>query len=322
MKRHLIVGLGSIGKRHADILVKNGYEVAGIDPYSIDRFGFKIFDDFQSGWGFNPDMVWICSPTALHADQACEMIEKGCHLFIEKPVAHTPDQAKRILDCFQRQKKNKIVWVGCNMRFHPAVVNVKKNLDNGLIGKALIFRIHFSHWLPNMRPKVDYRDTYTVQKDGGGIILDDIHDIDIALWLAGPVKKVSGLKMNSGLLEIAAEDVAVLNMIHENQSVSIIHMDFLRKDKSRGIEIIGEKGSIEWRSRGKNPERSTITFFPPANGEPQILYDEKITDSDTMFEAQLKCIQERIQTKRGLADSLFEACEALKIAWRIKGSCP
>lgn len=187
-----------------------------------------------------------------------------------------------------------------------------------MIGKPLICRIHFSHWLPNMRPGTDYRNTYAAGKEGGGIILDDVHDIDLALWLSGPAVKTNGFSHQSGLLELACEDVAQIVVTHETGCLSSIHMDFLRKDKSRGIEIIGEKGTLEWRSRFKPPEDAVIQFFSENTHKGEVVWQQEINSFDMMFEQQLVDVEKRIASKQLYQKSLLEALEVLKVVSVLK----
>lgn len=320
LKKHLIVGLGSIGRKHAQVLINEGCQVTGLDPFLAESTGFEMVENLQQGLEGKPDMVWLCTPTALHAEVACEIIEKGIHLFIEKPVAHTVDAADKIVETWQKGSKKSMVWVGCNMRFHPAVLKLKELIQDDQIGSPNIFRFHFSHWLPNMRPGMDYRNSYAVQKEGGGIILDNVHDIDLSLMFSGQVKSVSGSAFKSGLLEMEAEDTANINLVHENQSLSFLHMDYLRKDKSRGIEILGNKGSLEWVSRGKNPELAQIKWFATKNNESKIIWKEKLSSFDSLFIRQFRAINERISQIDLYDQCLFEAVKALKIALKVRAN--
>lgn len=318
LKKHLVVGLGSIGRRHTSLLLKKGYEVAGADPDVQNVDGIKMYPSMEEGMVFNPDMVWLCSPTQYHAQQACKIIEKKIHLFIEKPVAHTLKHAMIILEAHNTYNRQTCVWCAGNMRYHPAVVALKQFLDSGMVGKPLICKIHFSHWLPNMRPDTDYRDTYAAGKEGGGIILDDVHDIDLALWLSGPAVEVNGFSHQSGLLELACEDVAQIVITHETGCLSSIHMDFLRKDKSRGIELIGEKGTLEWRSRFKPPENAVIHYFPENTHQGEIVWQKRINSFDMMFERQLADVEKRVGKKQLYQKSLLEAVEVLKVVSALK----
>ncbi len=312
------MGFGSIGKRHAQILDRKGCKVAVADPYCGDAAQFPVFTSLDKGLEFSPDMVWICSPTEFHYEQAIKVIKARTHLFIEKPVAHDVEAAEKLLKLHRDIESKKLVWVGCNMRFHPAVMQLKSMLEDDIIGKILILRFHFSHWLPNMRPGTDYRKTYAAGKEGGGIMLDDIHDIDLALWFGGPAVKISGLTARSSMLDMASENIANINICHEDEIFSNIHMDFLRKDKSRGIQVIGETGSLEWQSSGKNPENAEIKFFSMKGDAVETVWAEQIIDFNAMFEKQYDEISVAIDHSGKYNHSLIQAIDALKVVSKVK----
>lgn len=317
--KHLIIGLGSIGKRHAQILMANGQDVAGVDIHLNREFNFPAYDNLESGWKTEPDMVWVCTPTNLHAEHAVEALNRGLHVFIEKPLAHSIESAKTVQGAWEKMAKKSVVWVGCNMRFHPGVIRLKKAIDKGLIGSPLIFRIHFSHYLPNMRPETDYRNTYAAHAEkGGGIILDDIHDIDLALWFAGPVKSSSGIAINSGTLDMDVEDIANLSLLHSSGVFSEIHMDFLRRVKSRGIEVTGENGTLQWQSHGKNPETAVLNLFKTGEKNVRSLWSEQLTDFDEMFRQQWNSILKAVNEPEKHNACLTEAMETLRIALDVR----
>lgn len=317
--KHLVLGLGSIGKRHAQNLLDSKQEVAGVDPDTNESFNFPVYKNIESGWSSKPEMVWICTPTYLHAKQAIETLDRGCHVFIEKPITSDLESAIDILEVWEKMVEKRMVWVGCNMRFHPAVFKLIDSIKKGLVGKPLVFRIHFSHYLPNMRPGIDYRDTYVSNANqGGGIILDDIHDVDLALHFGGPVKRISGMATNTGTLEMDAEDVAHINILHMNGIFSEIHMDFLRRDKSRGIEVIGERGTLEWRSNGKYPEHAVVKYFQEGLKDAQILWTEEIEDFNQMFIQQLRSVLNTVHEPQEYNTKLYDAIEALKVVLKVK----
>ncbi len=317
--KHLIIGLGSIGERHARILLESGQEVVGVDINPKSGLNFPIYNNIESGWKSRPDMAWICTPTNLHAKHAIEALTRGLHVFIEKPVSHDIESAKAIQDVWEKTTEKRMVWVGCNMRFHPGVVRLKKAIDKGLIGPPLIYRIHFSHYLPNMRPETDYRNTYVAHaSQEGGIILDDIHDIDLALWFAGRAKKINGTALNSGILDLDVEDIAHISILHSNGTFSEIHMDFLRRTKSRGIEVIGEKGTLEWRSFGKNPEMAALNLFKMGEKNTQCLWQEEIGSFDEMFRQQFNSIIKALDDPDQYGMYLMKAMMALKVAFKVK----
>ena len=256
-----------------------------------------------------------------HAEQATEALERGLHVFVEKPLAHDMKSAKAIQHVWEKMPQKRMIWIGRNMRFHPAVTRLKNAIDQGLIGKPLIYRIHFSHYLPNMRPETDYRSTYAANNSqGGGIILDDIHDIDLALWLGGPAQKITGAAVNSGVFNIDAEDIAHISILHTNGVFSEIHMDFLRRTKSRGIEAVGENGTVEWRSFGKKPEKASLNLYKIGEENTQCLWQEEIGSFDEMFRLQLNSVFQALANPDTYGRFLPGALEALQIALEVKAA--
>ncbi len=318
--KHVVIGLGSIGQRHAAILRSQGEEVIGVDIAPSKKFPFPVYEQLQDIGHPDFDVVWICTPTHIHSRQAIESLNKGVHLFVEKPVAHTLESADSIRRAWEKMPNKKMVWVACNMRFHPAVIKLRRLIAAGIIGQPRIHRIHFSHFIGSMRPGRDYRKTYAAHSgEGGGVLLDDIHDIDLALWFGGPVKTACGLASRSPFLGIDAEDIAQISLIHENGTFTEIHMDFLRPNKSRGIEVVGETGTLEWRSLGKNPERASITWYGNNQDEPKEVWQAEV-DPDEMYRLQFAEVCERVQQPADYGLRLAEGIEALRIALQVRES--
>jgi predicted dehydrogenase len=319
--KHFIIGLGSIGRRHAETLRRRGHEVVAYDVRPPeDARSIPVVPDLGSGWAANPDLVWICTPTHLHADYAVEALRRGNHVFIEKPVAHDMESARNIWNAWNEMRQKRLVWVGCNMRFHPAVGKLREAIADGHVGRPLIYRIHFSHYLPYMRVGQDYRQLYAADvRQGGGIVFDDIHDIDLALRLAGPVRTIRGITARSGALDINAEDIAHISLVHANGALSEIHMDYLRRGKSRGIEVIGEQGSLEWRSIGKNPERASLVLFDSPGSVGNVLWQEEDGDNfGVMFEKQLDGVLDTLRQPDAYETGLEDALNALRIAVEVR----
>src|SRR4051812_32451293 len=90
----LVIGCGSIGKRHIENLLTLGMtSVVAFEPHSDRRsevarqFGIPVFENLENAWASEPDIVFVTAPTGLHIALAQEAAEHGCHLFIEKPIA-------------------------------------------------------------------------------------------------------------------------------------------------------------------------------------------------------------------------------------------
>lgn len=192
----LVTGCGSIGRRHiSNLLTIGNIEVIAHDTTTDGRnkvmnlYGIKPFENYADALASGPDAVIVATPTNEHVTSALKAAEAGCNLFIEKPVSHNTEGLSEIL-MLVREKKI-ISFVGCNMRFHPGIKKVKELLESNAAGKIMTAHIETGSFMPEWRPGIDYRKTYSSRHDmGGGVVLDAIHEIDYVLWMLGDVKMV------------------------------------------------------------------------------------------------------------------------------------
>jgi predicted dehydrogenase len=280
----LVVGCGSIGNRHLRNLRVLGVGELGVvesdevrRQRAADELGVAAFAQFSEGLNWCPDFVVVATPTDLHVPQAREAATRGFHLFIEKPLSHTPAGISELSDAVQ--VRGLVSMVGCNMRFHPGPRKVKELLEKGRLGKVLCARIHAGSYLPNWRPGADYRSNYAAREEcGGGCILDCVHEIDLARWYLGDVADVYCAADHISSLEIATEDVAVLVCRHSSGALSEVHLDYVQRSYERGCQIAGEAGSIFWDFRDKRvrwydaASDNWTTFEQPAGWQLNQMY--------------------------------------------------
>jgi predicted dehydrogenase len=189
--------------------------------------------------------VFICSPTSRHLEVAQCALERGAHLFIEKPISDTLKGVDELLARARRQ--NRLVMVAFNLRFHPCLQRIKSLLDDGAVGRILAARIQFGQYLPDWHPWEDYRQGYSANRIlGGGIILDAVHEFDYARWLLGEVRAIAGMCTRSGILQIDTEDLAAFTLRHEADVISEIHLDYIQRFYARTCQVIGTEGTIGW----------------------------------------------------------------------------
>lgn len=245
----LIVGFGSIGKRHYSNLKKMGYENLSVYDPCDNAFESEVSRlpelTVQTAEQFK--VVLICSPNNFHIKHALVCSKAGCDLFIEKPLSHKLDKIDDLIAVCKRKKI--INMVGCNMRFHPCLRYIKKYLQSGKLGKVYSIKNEFGYYLPYWRPGHDYRKNYAVKKHtGGGIILDDIHEFDLLFWL-NDFNKVIDYKLISNRasnLKIKTEDQAVGIFKFKNKVIGTVFCDYLEQPYNRTCKIIGEKGNLSW----------------------------------------------------------------------------
>jgi predicted dehydrogenase len=248
----LVVGGGSIGVRHLKNLQALGVqEIALVEPDDERRtalcaelqvLGFGVLPE-SLNW--QPDFTIIAAPSHLHLEQALLVARHESHLFVEKPLSHSPEGIYELANEVRRRAL--ISLVGCNMRFHPGPVAVKRLIDKGVLGRILFARIHTGSYLPGWRSWQDYRQSYSASRAmGGGCLLDCIHEIDLAFWYLGQVNDVFCIASHLSSLEIDTEDVAMLICAHKGGIISEIHLDYVQRTYERGCQIVGEGGSIFW----------------------------------------------------------------------------
>lgn len=255
INRVLIVGLGSIGKRHlrlarellpaADIRVLRHQRSNEIPEYANGCF-FAIEDALA----FLPHIAVIASPAPFHLATAQALAAAGGHLLIEKPLSTSVDGVTQLLKTCKEQ--GNVLLTGYNLRFLPSLQRFRELLDEAVIGKVLSVRCEIGQYLPSWRPESDYRQGVTANKElGGGALLELSHEIDYLRWIFGEVEWVtSSLSRQSGL-EIDVEDAAHLILGFAPQAegpqlIGTLNLDLIRHDTTRACVAIGENGSLRW----------------------------------------------------------------------------
>ncbi|TAK30024.1 MAG: Gfo/Idh/MocA family oxidoreductase [Chloroflexota bacterium] len=251
MTRIAIVGCGSIGRRHLANLHQLGYrDLLVFDPLDSVRdmarrdFGVTACDDMTEVWARDPDVSIIATPSNLHTPLAMAAASVGSHLFVEKPLAHTVDRLDSLQDLVVA--KGLVTMVGCNMRFHPGPVQIKRWLDEGAIGGVIAARIKTGSYLPGWRPQQDYRQSYSASPEWGGAMLDCIHELDLAVWLLGEAELRAAVTRPATSLGLATDGLAELILEHATGALSNVHVNFVQRNYRRSIEIIGELGTLHW----------------------------------------------------------------------------
>lgn len=247
-----VIGCGSIGKRHIRNLLALGEGgVLAFDPREDRRaeaeaLGVATAGDLAALLDERPEAVLVTSPSKLHVRQALAAAERGCHLFVEKPVAdeHGAD-LDRLVDVVARKKL--VTLVGCNLRFHPGLMRAKEIVSSGRLGRIVSIRAEFGQYLPDWHPWEDYRSGYSARKDlGGGVILDAIHELDYVRWLMGDVVEVAALVGHLSSIEIDTEDTALVLLRFASGAFGEVHLDYVQRAYTRGCRVIGDEGTLAW----------------------------------------------------------------------------
>jgi predicted dehydrogenase len=252
MKKHYkiaIVGLGSIGNRHlkniAHVLQERGAS------YSIDLVRsnrgtdnnhdivhlinniYYTYDETPTDY----DVILITNPTHLHYQAVKMFVPKTQNMFIEKPVFDDINLSIGEL----KLKADGIYYVACPLRYTDVLQYVKNNID---LSKVYSARAICSSYLPDWRPGVDYRNTYSAHlNEGGGVSIDLIHEWDYIQYLFGVPEQVYNLRGKFSALEIDSDDLSIYIAKYEKMMIEV-HLDYFGRKTVRELQLITKEDTI------------------------------------------------------------------------------
>jgi len=310
----LVIGCGSIGQRHIRNLKRLGIRVSACEVDKLKRqeiaekYNIEAFAGLKNALKNKFSAALICTPTRLHLPLAIECARHKIHLFIEKPLS---DSLIYVKDLSEIVKKKKLqVFTACNTRFFPSFKLAKRLLDEGRIGRVLSVRVQCGFYLPYWHPTEDYRKGYSAsRKLGGGVILDDIHEIDSLYWLFGRPSEIFCLATKISSLKIDTEDIAEITMRFKSGIIAQVHLDYLQRTYRRSYEFIGEDGVIVW-----DYINQTVELFTKKVNHRQVFRENINTDRETMFLDEMKHFVNCVESKQKPINNLGNAKEILGIA--------
>lgn len=297
MKSILIIGGGSIGKRHLRNLLSLGEKDITVVEVSEDRRReiagehvvntvATIKDAFKQK---HFTIALVCSPSCFHIEHALYCATQGCDLFIEKPLSHSIEGVDELIKLVDTKKL--VTMVGSNWKFYPSFQKMKELIDGGAIGKILSARCQFGSYLPDWHPWEDHRQGYSANKALGGGVLLDSHEFDYLTWFLGDVDKLVCFADRVGNVTVDSEDVAEAILQFKNGAVGEIHLDYLQRFYQRNFEFFGEEGTILWDVNLKK-----VIVKTKANGTGEYPLDEAY-DLNTMYVEEIKhflyCVDKR-----------------------------
>lgn len=238
--RVLIVGLGSIARKHMSALQKidSSVEIIALrsSKEALHEEGIVNVYSFEELSG-DIDFAVISNPTSCHASTIEHLIDKKMPLFIEKPVFESlnyDDLVQKVIT------SGTISYVACNLRFHDCLQFVKSFLSKNPQRRINEVNVYCGSYLPSWRPNIDYKQCYSaIPELGGGAHLDLIHEIDYVYWLFGEPMDSIAVSRNKSTLGIRAVDYANYIFLYPTFTASII-LNYYRKDYKRTLEIVFE----------------------------------------------------------------------------------
>lgn len=252
-----IVGCGFIAKKHAKAIqnVENAKLVAVSDkipssmkPY-VEEYDAAAYENLEEMLERNDiDVVSVCTPTGLHAPLAIKIANAKKHIILEKPIAMTLEETDEIIAACE-ENKVKLSIVHPN-RFRPVVRELRKILDQDLLGK-----ISHANAIVNWNRNQEYYDQAiwrgTKEFDGGALMNQAIHNLDLLLWFMGEPEQVFSMEATR-LRRIEAEDVSTGLIKFKSGALGLVEASTTAYGQNfeESITLFGEKGTV--KIGGKN----------------------------------------------------------------------
>lgn len=245
--RVLLAGCGSIGKRHAQVLRELGLTgMAIVDPSVEAQEAMqeilpdcKVYSDYINALhDYNPDAVFVMTPTKMHVEMALDAIASGAHVFIEKPLSNNTQGIEELK--LLAKKKNKKVMVGFCFRYHEALLEAKRLLNEQKIGRLVSVRALMGEPFYDIHP--NYMDLYYSRYSGA---FELVHDLDLAIWFSNQdISEVSGFYGSYSDMGMLSPDVVEILLRFKDRCIANVHLDFFQTPRRRQIDLIGTKGII------------------------------------------------------------------------------
>ena len=329
--KFLIAGLGSIGRRHLNMLRELGqddivlYRTHQSTLDDEDLAGIPVKTDLRDALDLNPDAVVVANPTSLHMDIAIPVAEAGCHILLEKPIS---DDLSRVDELRKAaEKSGSRILVGFQFRYHPTLNKARELIQEGALGQILSAHSHWGEYLPNWHPWEDYRESYAARAVlGGGVIGTLTHPIDYMRYILGEIDEMVSLQGHVSPLELSGvEDVGEMGIKFKSGAIGAVHVNYFQRPPDHRLEIVGTKGTLRWNNAdgtlhhynmpdefgtwSANPAAPIHTKYPlPADFERNHLFVEQMAHF-------LEVVQGNAEPRCSLDDGV-RAVELVMIAMR------
>ncbi|MEP6908514.1 MAG: Gfo/Idh/MocA family oxidoreductase [Pseudoxanthomonas sp.] len=248
--RVLVTGRGSIAQRHILHLRRcvSSLELAvvasaGQVDASMQRC--TILRDFNHGLAWEPDAVVIASASVRHADEFEACLRGGLPCLAEKPLAVSRRQLARLTALAPTAVRGNAVVVGCNLRYLPALDRMAQALRDGRVGTLMRAGFEVGQDLRDWRPHRGTDLGYSGRAgEGGGVVFDLVHEIDLARWILGPLQVRAAVGGHRSTLPIDSDDVHVALLQSAAGVPVVVSLDYVSRPASRRHVLVGEAGTL------------------------------------------------------------------------------
>jgi predicted dehydrogenase len=252
-KTVLVIGGGSVGKRHARNLAAEGCDIALVEPREDRRAelagemrlagNHATLEAAMAAQRY--DGVVVASPPAFHVVQVETCLAAKLPVFLEKPVCPRLADAQKLK--IAAAASSTPLLLGYTWRWWPPFLSVRRHLAAKTVGTLRHVKFTLAAHLADWHPYERYQDFFMASAAlGGGALLDESHWIDLLLWFFGPPHDVMARVEKISDLEIDTDDNVDLLIGYDSGLRVSMHLDLYGRPHEKYIQFSGEKGTMRW----------------------------------------------------------------------------
>ncbi|WP_324585426.1 Gfo/Idh/MocA family oxidoreductase [Agriterribacter sp.] len=244
----LVLGLGSIGQRHARLLSERSdvdvllcdisEELRRQASGALVKPPSAVYASYAAALESHPDIVFICVPNHLHVPMALEAIRNGTDVLVEKPVSDSLEKARELVKA--AEASSRFLQVGYMLRYDEGLITLKEIIDKGEIGNLVGGRAMIGTYVTLLNAKGSDRIDHP-----NSLVVDYTHELDFISWFFGKVEDVMAMQARMGDLELKPHpNIFQINLKFSSGALVQVHMDYIQFPQRRVFEVYGDRGTL------------------------------------------------------------------------------
>ena len=320
-----IIGCGLIGQKRAKAAAAHGLEICGAADLDLGRAqgllkgagkagaGGQATTDAAAVIAARPELVVIATTHDQLAPLSLAALEAGCHVLVEKPAARSAAELLPVVAAAERT--GRIVKVGFNHRFHPALLKARAIVASGALGPLMFIRGRYGH---GGRPGMDKEWRCIPEMSGGGELIDQgSHLIDLSRWFMGDFTEVQGM-LGTLYWDTPVDDNCFIGLRTAAGQVAWLHATWTEWKNLFSFEIYGRDGKLHIEGLGGSYGTERLAHYKmlPQMGPPETTIWE-YPFPDTSWDAEFADLMAAIKEGRQPVGTIHDAKANLDIIGKL-----
>jgi UDP-N-acetyl-2-amino-2-deoxyglucuronate dehydrogenase len=327
-----IIGCGAISKKHGEAIsrIDGARLVAAADLVEenvrqfVSAYGGKSYEDYRDLLqDTNVDAVIIATPSGLHAKMGQDALDAGKHVLVEKPLAMCANDADRLTK--KAQEVSRCLGTVHPNRYYATSEMIHKAIQDGRFGR-LSHGVATVRWNRTQKYYEEAPWRKTREMDGGVLLNQAWHALDLLLWFMGPVSKVQGMT-SKRLHDIETEDVALVTLEFESGALGLVEAttNVYPRNLEQTVSVFGEKGTVVlggrridavrvWRVEGDEDEKEVLGVWGEDTAQKH--------DPSWGHERVMRAFIEQLRSGINIAPEASTAAMAIRVIESVVGSSP